>query len=187
VSNQDQDPLFLPDEVKSFTKEGNLILMTELTRQANDMKRKIQASALEVEKWTKRVQLSRAQTNPALLEEAEAELAKHKRELLQAQMDLSGFEDKRTELRFQHNAPSTEQKFKTAQAQAMVQQFQSLGIDADTVKLEREIKNVEADQALAEFKERARANQSLNNLSAQMTPWRRIISYHVRASSLAVK
>ena len=170
MSNQDQDPLFLPDEVKGYTKEGNLILMTELTRQANDMKRKIQTSTLEVEKWTKRVQISRAQNDSALLEESEAELARHKREMLQAQMDLSGFEDRRNELRFQHNAPSTEQKFRTAQAQAMVQQFQSIGIDADTVKLERDIKSLEADQALAAFKEKARANHSLNNVNAQMPP-----------------
>jgi hypothetical protein len=170
VSNQDQDPLFLPDEVKSYTKEGNLVLMTELTRQANDMKRKIQASSLEVEKWTKRVQLSRSQADPALLEDAEAELVRHKREMLQAQMDLSGFEDKRTELRFQHNAPSTEQKFKTAQAQAMVQQFQSIGIDTEAIKLEQDIKNIEAEQALAAFKEKSRANQPTHNINVQMTP-----------------
>lgn len=166
--SNNQDPLFLPDEVKSFTKEGNLALMTEYTKQANEFKRKIEVETAEVEKWTRRVKVASTQPDAALREDAEAELEKHKRELLQAQMELAALEDRRTELRFQHNAPSTEQKFKTAQAQALVQQFQAIGVDPDAVRMDKELKKAEADEALAALKARAQATQNLNNISVQM-------------------
>lgn len=156
-----------PESIEVFTPEGNLALMTELVAQANEFKRKIAQAEKDVALWTRRLELARSQNDPALWEATEEELKKHKRALLEAQMELSVLEDKKANLKFQHRAPSAEQKFRTAQAQYLVNQFREMGIDPDGARLEKEFRIAAAEDELAALKQRAQASQALSQLAQQ--------------------
>jgi hypothetical protein len=105
-----------------------------------------------------------------LREAAEEQLQTHKRALLRAQMDLAGLEDRKTELRFQHKAPSAEQRFRTAQAQHLVAQFKEMGINPDDTKVDQSLKQIAAADALQELKARAGLSQDIDKLRAQAAP-----------------
>lgn len=171
MSSRDQDPVIpLPETVEVITKEGNLYLMQELVAQSIEFKRKIETEQAEVEKWTKRVQVAMTQPDPALREAAEEKLKEHRRALLQAQMELSGLDDRKAELKFQSRGPSAEQRFRTAQAQHLVAQFKEMGVNPDDVPVERQLSQIAAGEALQALKEKAGISSAIDQLRAQAQP-----------------